>query len=114
MEHSTTGLPLGPSAVDRALEIVKRRGYVPEPELLRMVKPGGEDHEQDHVWRELQDGPLAQGTLLMFWTAFGTPYYLSPLYAMRLVKAERVRWVKDGAEEVPVVNGPSDFELEGE
>ncbi len=112
LEHSTAGLPLGPSKVDRALRIVRERGFVLEGDLYHLVDPEGRGLERKWLHEELSQGPLADGTLVMFWTRVGMPYYVSPLHAMDLVRRGRVSWVKGGVDEVPAVNGPSDFELE--
>ena len=112
MEHSTTGLPIDNRTVaERAQDIVRARGYVQESELLRLVLPEGDGFDRKGAWSRIQEGPLTDGTLVMVWTRYGVPFYLTPRHAMRITAAGRMHWVEDKGETVPVVNSPSEFAL---
>lgn len=102
MTHTTTGLPIdNRTGAERAYDIVTARGYMQEVELLRAALPEGNGYDRQGVHTDLQRGPVADGTLIMVWTAYGHPYYLTPVHALRI--ADRLTWVEDKGETVPVV-----------
>jgi hypothetical protein len=108
MEHTTTGLPIdNRQAAERAYDIVTEHGYVREDHLLRAALPEGDGYDRKGICLDLQAGPVANGTLVMVWTAYGHPYYLTPVHALRI--AGRLTWVEDKGETVPVVRDASQF-----
>ena len=111
MEHTTTGLPVDTrTGAERAYAIVRERGYVAEDELLRLALVDGNGFDRQGIHRDLQREFLAAGSLVMVWTGYGQPYYVTPLHALRIV--DRLTWTDDGhGETIPVVQAPADLEL---
>lgn len=102
MEHTTSGLPVdNRTGAQRAMDIVRERGYVREDTLLRLALPEGNGFDRIGIHADLQRGPVADGTLVMVWTAYGHPFYLTAVHALRI--ADRLEWVEDRGEAVPVV-----------
>lgn len=102
MNHTTSGLLVdNRTGVERAMGIVRERGYVREDALLRLALPEGNGFDRIGIHGDLQRGPVADGTLVMVWTAYGHPFYLTAVHALRV--ADRLELVEDKGEMVPVV-----------
>jgi len=111
MEHTTTGLAIdNRTGAERAYDIVSACGFMHEDELLRTALPEGNGYDRAGIHADLQRGPVTSGTLIMVWTTYGHPFYLTPLHALKI--ADRLTWVEDKGEMVPVVHGATDLVID--